>query len=118
MLHGRVRIIDALGQVEASVPLRRPVSGRIRALKYRTYRLFQASHATRQDREDPSHQLRLRAAVQEPARARAPARAAAPPWLGRCPLRRWPKPPLGRKASTKLVIGPRSNGRRSQGTLT
>ena len=46
MLHGRVRIIDALGQVEASVSLRRPVSGRIRALKYRTYRLFQASHAT------------------------------------------------------------------------
>jgi hypothetical protein len=57
MLHGRVRIIDALGQVEASVSLRRPVSGRIRALKYRTYRLFQASHATRQDREDPPDQL-------------------------------------------------------------
>ena len=33
-------------------------SGRIRALKYRAYSLFQASHATRQDREDPSDQLR------------------------------------------------------------
>ena len=35
MLDGRVQIIDALGQVEASVPPRRPGSGRIRAMEYR-----------------------------------------------------------------------------------
>jgi hypothetical protein len=35
-----------------------PSSGRIRALEHRAYRLFEASHATRQDREDPPDQLR------------------------------------------------------------
>jgi hypothetical protein len=46
MLDGRVRSIDALGQVEVSVPPHRPESGRIRALECRAYSLFQASHAT------------------------------------------------------------------------
>lgn len=43
---GRVRIIgDTLGHVEASVPPRRPASGRIRAMDYRVYSLLEASHA-------------------------------------------------------------------------
>ena len=46
MLDGRVRISDALGQVEASVPPRRPASDRIRAMEYRVYSLLEASHAT------------------------------------------------------------------------
>src|ERR1700687_4571345 len=41
-----------------AVPRRWPRLGRIRTLEYRAYRLFQASHATRQDREDPPDQLR------------------------------------------------------------
>ena len=41
-----------------AVPRRRPSLGRIQALKDRAYSLFQASHATRQDREDPPDQLR------------------------------------------------------------
>jgi hypothetical protein len=46
MLDGRVRIIDALSQVEASVPPRRPASGRIRTMEYRVHRLLETSHAT------------------------------------------------------------------------
>jgi hypothetical protein len=46
LLDGRVRIIgDTLGHVEASVPQRRPASGRIRAMEYRVYLLLEAPHA-------------------------------------------------------------------------
>jgi hypothetical protein len=37
---------------------RRPASGRILAMEYRVYSLLEASHATRQDRENPPNQLR------------------------------------------------------------
>jgi hypothetical protein len=58
VLDWRVRIIAARGQVEASVPPRRPASGRIGAMEYRVYSLLEALHATWQDRENPPDQVR------------------------------------------------------------
>lgn len=48
----------ALRLPEESVLPRRPASGRIGAMEYRVYRLFQAAYAARQDRENPPDQLR------------------------------------------------------------